>query len=984
MIKTNHFHETRALRTIEAGEQVFISYNRCSGCGGRVEEGYSTAEMLRDYGFVEPFPQSWHFYNFREVEFELHHDEEAGYYEVEWKRQPDEYRAAMIQDWLRAQILRLNRLWHVTYRNRHDHEANGMPQNEWDMIWTFQKANLVAMRCALNALNGNTRTLVASTEAEVSVDDLYHNFQENAWESVDLELPQCNTEDFDHYMSIDSATSYLQTLNFSVLRLHQLDICMDRDSHIHVCSSFRPSYFEYFVHPAASLIKSVRRVLVMGSGASFLVHEVMKYSSTLELVVAIEPDQAVTRKSYQHFHVDPHFDDSRVEWWFGDFGESLSLMPVEYWNSFDLVLLDMAKYNYPFVFTDGKRFTDLVHKEGIMVSHDNHIRELSESFAFTSRLVYHLTPHCTQILTLGSHSVDLLYAPSHDHDIETLIYEPSLMKDHRRELIHDYISHSIESSDSNNIKAEEYTSSTDAIGVIQIVDVVNARTKNLDETMKVIEDEVTQRGFQVLSKFQLPTSDSVFVIMQEGYVVARVDAPNQYIGLDIFLSRKVTKRALLQSAIVDKLGATISSFRFVTNGMEVPVLNSSRSERSESVAIPSPGPLDVSIIESFLAESFQTFFDSPKHVLVICESPTDCPSHNWVVDLKVAESVHQLVMCSDLQNQEDDSEESLVDSVIACEHEIQEWIETTIISNEIFVEAIFLDGGLSHHSLQILDAVVNVRQESRQSWIPEETLLVTLPTKDNKSQGRQSFGDRYHEVGTKWSDSTKVEFLVLDRDDSPLMEFGIISQGIENTLDEIEAFETSLTSKLNKLEKKVKIRQLRGQPLETSDILPARRFGHHQYDEPVEASGSTIRNGVQTFFQVDFMQEETSSMLTMDMLSTFVVDTLEAIGATTIQKHLSDNKTLRVFEFDSGHAIVALYPAKNTMEFNFFCQCKDEMENCVQDNLFMFVNTLFLQSSELGLYALDMFPRGPGKVLNFAQSQGDDDDDDDEYYEEEE
>jgi hypothetical protein len=55
----NKHHQTFALRDISKGEQIFISYNQCPQCGGRADYGFGTAEMYREYGFVEWFPQRW-------------------------------------------------------------------------------------------------------------------------------------------------------------------------------------------------------------------------------------------------------------------------------------------------------------------------------------------------------------------------------------------------------------------------------------------------------------------------------------------------------------------------------------------------------------------------------------------------------------------------------------------------------------------------------------------------------------------------------------------------------------------------------------------------------------------------------------------------------------------------------------------------------------------------------------------------------------
>ena len=58
----------KAKRDIEAKEQIYTSYNMCDSCGNRYFD-YGTAEILRDYGFVEQMPQTWIFDDFFEFEF---------------------------------------------------------------------------------------------------------------------------------------------------------------------------------------------------------------------------------------------------------------------------------------------------------------------------------------------------------------------------------------------------------------------------------------------------------------------------------------------------------------------------------------------------------------------------------------------------------------------------------------------------------------------------------------------------------------------------------------------------------------------------------------------------------------------------------------------------------------------------------------------------------------------------------------------------
>ena len=68
-------HRLSSTRTIQKGEQIYISYNLCYNCGSRSESGrYGTAEIFSDYGFIEMFPQRWH-YTQRYYAFDLYEEE---------------------------------------------------------------------------------------------------------------------------------------------------------------------------------------------------------------------------------------------------------------------------------------------------------------------------------------------------------------------------------------------------------------------------------------------------------------------------------------------------------------------------------------------------------------------------------------------------------------------------------------------------------------------------------------------------------------------------------------------------------------------------------------------------------------------------------------------------------------------------------------------------------------------------------------------
>lgn len=89
-----------ANRTIEAGEQIYNSYDMCEECNAdAVDSGYGTPEIFRDYGFIEDLPQRWSFqpgavdiddgedswvYAPEQIQFELVEGQDSGTMEAVW------------------------------------------------------------------------------------------------------------------------------------------------------------------------------------------------------------------------------------------------------------------------------------------------------------------------------------------------------------------------------------------------------------------------------------------------------------------------------------------------------------------------------------------------------------------------------------------------------------------------------------------------------------------------------------------------------------------------------------------------------------------------------------------------------------------------------------------------------------------------------------------------------------------------------------
>eukprot|EP00527_Entomoneis_sp_CCMP2396_P009542 CAMPEP_0198139016 /NCGR_PEP_ID=MMETSP1443-20131203/2350_1 /TAXON_ID=186043 /ORGANISM="Entomoneis sp., Strain CCMP2396" /LENGTH=343 /DNA_ID=CAMNT_0043800989 /DNA_START=303 /DNA_END=1334 /DNA_ORIENTATION=+ len=135
----------KARKHIQAGDEIYTSYDECEDCVGRADT-YGTPDILRDYGFVEIFPQKWIFED-QEVAFKLDENEE-GELELEWiSDEADEEDLKFFDE----QIKRLQDLWDDELS--HSHEK--IPENEIRTIQGFAKASIRAMEAMRDFVRGD-------------------------------------------------------------------------------------------------------------------------------------------------------------------------------------------------------------------------------------------------------------------------------------------------------------------------------------------------------------------------------------------------------------------------------------------------------------------------------------------------------------------------------------------------------------------------------------------------------------------------------------------------------------------------------------------------------------------------------------------------------------------------------------------------------------------------------------------------------------
>jgi len=141
-------------KSIKAGEELLLSYNRCDICSDRLD-WFGTPEMWLQYGFVESIPQRWLF-DFARVKFEL-----------EWK-DGDESTEEVVVNFLvpmsskgkrllQEELTRLD-TFAAVHRHKSHEEYGDMSRFEWELLWQYYDALHNAMT-------------LATTESDVSLSE---------------------------------------------------------------------------------------------------------------------------------------------------------------------------------------------------------------------------------------------------------------------------------------------------------------------------------------------------------------------------------------------------------------------------------------------------------------------------------------------------------------------------------------------------------------------------------------------------------------------------------------------------------------------------------------------------------------------------------------------------------------------------------------------------------------------------------------------
>jgi Tfp pilus assembly protein FimT len=368
-----------ATRDVPAGEQLYLSYMDCIDEKG-FELEYVLPQMLRDFGYVDDYPQRWTFPTPTSItkkkkstsskdnfvfEIDFVNEEIDALFKAGALQGPAEMKITWLTGepsnqqliFLKQELKRIELLQPtvITLANQlQDGYERKVALDYYNSLATaLHYATGNSTRSQQESCDSNDNAVCASGLVDdegilnLPTTPNNDNIDSDNMDSVDNdnsksssnEQPTTTPQDTgenspqvgspqdwmackdywkieDDYKLLDACNSWYQSSRF-LYQKEDDDVCLYMDGYLHACASNRPHYHEVFVHYAARYLDQVQRVLFIGGGDSMVLHEVLKYPS-LELVVGLELDHRVVRASFKNFGTQPHWDNDKVHWYFGD------------------------------------------------------------------------------------------------------------------------------------------------------------------------------------------------------------------------------------------------------------------------------------------------------------------------------------------------------------------------------------------------------------------------------------------------------------------------------------------------------------------------------------------------------------------------------------------------------------------------------------------------------------------------------------------
>eukprot|EP00588_Corethron_pennatum_P033048 CAMPEP_0194346934 /NCGR_PEP_ID=MMETSP0171-20130528/105705_1 /TAXON_ID=218684 /ORGANISM="Corethron pennatum, Strain L29A3" /LENGTH=1039 /DNA_ID=CAMNT_0039114119 /DNA_START=132 /DNA_END=3250 /DNA_ORIENTATION=+ len=571
----------------------------------------------------------------------------------------------------------------------------------------------------------------------------------------------------------------IEFLKYEDANGNKLDTCLWFDDYaLHACTSLRPHYHEWFVHYPAQFLKQMKRVLFLGGGDSMILHEVLKYPD-LELVIGMELDQVVVRGSFKHFKTEPHYDDDRVQWWFGDAARSLKMIPDEYLGTFDLVVVDLLTEVIDILkVTAELNILDfsmlLLNEDGILTMNDEFIvATKSENSQYSVDLeVMDMPVFCQQSIKMLSNSVDFMTAEPIDHGVERIIVKPGVTKKDSNKFdswwnYHRNIQHTLKER-----KAMTVDPSNNSQGIMLVLE-AEETTLSLD-SLTDLNDTLTKflegEDLTVLSSLSFK-KETLFIALKEGYVTLRSWQEHKYCAFDLVLWSSFDKLDTIKDGLVGTVGAELtSSYKISISGMKgvaaaeipkFPAGNNSNSSAKAGQHTPVLTAFELGDLNAILKETISVVQIADPITLILCpEGEKPCQSLEALKDVETK----VLLTCASGEDTKRDA---------ACENTTFHFMKSATSKSKI--TAIVIDPAVPSKMGKILKRVLQNPQTSEELLAAQFVLLA--PGLDSYGPWYKSLFEWFRTDLAKISPSHHAKVLFSSPTRSGKLRMGIFSAG---------------------------------------------------------------------------------------------------------------------------------------------------------------------------------------------------------------
>mmetsp|Transcript_31660 Transcript_31660/g.76636 ORF Transcript_31660/g.76636 Transcript_31660/m.76636 type:complete len:1136 (+) Transcript_31660:547-3954(+) len=991
----------KASDPIAKGEQLYHSFDRCVDCGD-APEVWGTPEIFRDKGFIEDYPQRFHFGGFGVMPVISLDIDQVGINE--------EGEPILSAEWIFEQFPIYGSYFGGTRFMKEHLErledfvkdvllpAKGsLPDYELEAILDYYDALRQAMTLgvqmaeqeyweqqidySLHTKNYNASEEFVVPEEHAVVDEI-DNFRRTLYQAESL------VYDSDHYMDISSFQSQYQLIDH-YFDPETRDVCFNLDTIFQMCRSYWPYYHEVQVHKTAKYVKEdIKRVLFVGAGDNGLLNEIVKYPS-LELVVGLELDQHVARLAFKHFGAQTHYHNEKVQWWYGDASKTLYMLPRDYFGSFDMVLVDLSDTIFALTVSDELDVVGalslLVKPGGVFAMNELFFKKVSDVFEYALYYqVYDIPKLGDQGFVIASNDVDLLNRDLTHHKVNDVLVEDTLIKtDHQFKFVHDYRRNPSSTfdklcKDPSAIpeKDEDYQDASP--GIFMVLEAEELTSKHIKKPSKVkdaIEKALEKEGMHVLSTTAGKKTDTQFVtIMKEGYIVSRLDAEHKYCGFDILLWSSFDTFEAVKLALIRAVGGSrdkTSSFRIVTDGMfgvgtwkedaksHGPQIDKFCSKDTEPVrAAESPESLLSVILNESLdlivvdKDSTSTSFD----VAVLCGTKDEaCESVETLKGKKRINSVIPFYACSDASLSKDEDAEDCANT--AAKEKLEAEFDDDD-DDEQKIKFVVVDPSATIG----MDTVIDLLDEEDKL---EDDVYALATIDSQKDMWKRSVVDRIRTTITRLDPVFRAHVLFNTTESS--LEMAFASSGDELFVDNLK---TAVSSMEKKSGLTAEIRNIFGGLWKSEptyiieDDAGLKFFKPEDFD--LKASLKQYRTqkpvGAQSIIQyTNVVRQKPTLMVAEDLKKGFdkvaLTDQVEGYPFVEAYETIGDGD-IHIAIWDTA-MILFVWDGRVQVDVNIFCA----------DRTIMAALQAEVEQAlpELEIKLRDFHPRGYGQVVNFAE-----------------